>query len=89
MGETKTFRVAVVGVLAGLTSGLLGISGGVLNVPLFHTYIGIPMRYAVGTSSLALFFTALAGSIGHYRLGQLDVHTAFLLAPPASSWVQG
>lgn len=81
VGETKTFRVAVVGVLAGLTSGLLGISGGVLNVPLFHTYIGIPMRYAVGTSSLALFFTALVGSIGHYRLGQLDVHTAFLLAP--------
>ncbi len=80
-GELKTSRVSLVGVLSGLTSGLLGISGGVLNVPLFHSYVGIPMRYAVGTSSFALFFTALAGSIGHYRLGQVDLHTALLLAP--------
>ncbi len=74
-------RIPVVGVLAGLTSGLLGISGGVLNVPLFHTFVGIPMRYSVGTSSLSLFFTALAGTIGHYRLGQVDLHMALLLAP--------
>ena len=74
-------RVPLVGFLAGLMSGLLGISGGILNVPLFHTYVGIPMRYAIGTSSLALFFTALAGAIAHYRLGQVDLHTAFLLAP--------
>jgi uncharacterized membrane protein YfcA len=80
-GEINYRRVPVVGILAGLTSGLLGISGGVLNVPLFHTYINLPMRYAVGTSSLSLFFTALAGTIGHYRLGQVDLHTALLLAP--------
>ncbi|WP_297498222.1 sulfite exporter TauE/SafE family protein [Thermococcus sp.] len=79
--EVNYRRVPVVGILAGLTSGLLGISGGVLNVPLFHTYIGLPMRYAVGTSSLSLFFTALAGTGAHYRLGQVDVYSAFLLAP--------
>jgi uncharacterized membrane protein YfcA len=79
--EIKYGRVPAVGALAGLTSGLLGISGGILNVPLFHTYVGIPMRYAIGTSSLALFFTALAASIEHYRLGQVDLYTALLLAP--------
>ncbi|WP_297506628.1 sulfite exporter TauE/SafE family protein [Thermococcus sp.] len=81
VGEVNYRRVPVVGVLAGLTSGLLGISGGVLNVPLFHTYIGLPMRYAVGTSSLSLFFTALAGALAHYRLGQVDVYSAIILAP--------
>lgn len=80
-GELNYLRVPVVGILAGLTSGLLGISGGVLNVPLFNTYVGLPMRYAVGTSSLSLFFTALAGTFGHYRLGQVDVHMVLLLAP--------
>ncbi|NJF25644.1 sulfite exporter TauE/SafE family protein [Thermococcus sp. Bubb.Bath] len=80
-GEINYRRVPLVGILAGLTSGLLGISGGVLNVPLFHTYIGLPMGYSVGTSSLSLFFTALAGTIGHYRLGQVDLHAALLLAP--------
>ncbi|ASJ09090.1 permease [Thermococcus siculi] len=79
--EIRYRRVPVVGALAGLTSGLLGISGGVLNVPLFHTYVGIPMRYSIGTSSLALFFTALAAAIAHYNLGEVDLYTAALLAP--------
>jgi hypothetical protein len=74
-------RVPLVGVISGLTSGLLGISGGVLNVPLFHTFIELPMRYAVGTSSLALFFTAFAATWTHYHLGQVRVETALLLAP--------
>ena len=80
-GAVHYSRVPVVGILSGLVSGLLGISGGVLNVPLFHTFVGIPMRYAVGTSSFALFFTALAGAFEHYRLGQVDLHMALLLAP--------
>ncbi|ASJ07035.1 sulfite exporter TauE/SafE family protein [Thermococcus pacificus] len=80
-GEVNYLRVPIVGILAGLTSGLLGISGGILNVPLFHTYVGIPMRYSVGTSSLSLLFTALAGTIAHYRLEQVDVNMVLLLAP--------
>ena len=79
--EVKYKRIPFVGILSGLTSGLLGISGGVLNVPLFHAFVGLPMRYAVGTSSLALFFTALAATVAHYRLGQVDLHTALLLTP--------
>lgn len=80
-GTVHYSRVPIVGILSGFMSGLLGISGGVLNVPLFHTFVGIPMRHAVGTSSFALFFTALAGAIEHYQLGQVDIHTAVLLAP--------
>ncbi|WP_297069822.1 sulfite exporter TauE/SafE family protein [Thermococcus sp.] len=80
-GGVRYRRVPFVGVIAGLTSGLLGISGGILNVPLFHTFIGLPMRYAIGTSSLALFFTAFAATWAHYHLGQVRVETALLLAP--------
>ena len=74
-------KVPLIGVLSGLTSGLLGVSGGVLNVPLFHTLAGLPVNYAVGTSSLALFFTALVGTATHIGLGQVDLQTALLLAP--------
>ncbi|MFA4646315.1 sulfite exporter TauE/SafE family protein [Pyrococcus kukulkanii] len=73
--------IPIIGIISGTMSGLLGISGGVLNVPLFHSLAGIPMRYAIGTSSLALFFTALAGSIGHYRLGHVDPRIILTLAP--------
>jgi uncharacterized membrane protein YfcA len=81
IGKVNYLRLPLVGILAGITSGLLGISGGILNVPLFHTFVGLPIRYAVGTSSLALFFTALAGTVAHFRLGQVDLNTALLLAP--------
>ncbi|ASJ04489.1 MULTISPECIES: sulfite exporter TauE/SafE family protein [Thermococcus] len=74
-------KVPLIGALSGLTSGLLGVSGGILNVPLFHTLAGLPVNYAVGTSSLALFFTALVGTATHYTLGQVDVETALLLSP--------
>lgn len=73
-------KVPVVGIISGFSSGLLGISGGILNVPLFHS-LGIPIRYAIGTSSVALFFTALSGVIGHYNLGQVHLDKAILLAP--------
>lgn len=80
-GNVNYRNVPIIGLFSGFFSGLLGISGGILNVPLFHTLVNIPVEYSVGTSSVALFFTALAGTFGHYRLGQIDVSTALLLAP--------
>lgn len=77
----KYKNVPMVGIIAGLSSGLLGISGGILNVPLFNSLVQIPISYAIGTSSVALFFTALAGSLMHYHLGQVRVDVALLLAP--------
>ena len=80
--QTINYRnIPIVGVFAGFTSGLLGISGGILNVPLFHTMVGVPVRYAIGTSSVAIFFTAFAGAYEHYTLGQVSLKTALLLAP--------
>lgn len=74
-------NVPIVGVLSGFVSGLLGISGGILNVPLFHVLVDIPVRYSIGTSSVALFFTALAGTYGHLKAGNVNIETALLLAP--------
>ncbi|WP_456452459.1 sulfite exporter TauE/SafE family protein [Thermococcus sp.] len=74
-------NIPVVGLFAGFISGLLGISGGILNVPLFHTMVGVPVKYAIGTSSVAIFFTAFAAAYEHYTLGQVSLRTALLLAP--------
>lgn len=74
-------NVPIVGVLSGFVSGLLGISGGILNVPLFHVLVDMPVRYSIGTSSVALFFTALAGTYGHFKAGNVSIETALLLAP--------
>ncbi len=74
-------RVSIVGALAGSVSGFFGIGGGVVRVPLFFSFIGIPMHYAIATSSFSIFFTAAAGSLSHYAMGQVDVIKVALIAP--------
>jgi len=72
--------VPVGGFFAGLVSGLLGVGGGIINVP-FLTYLGLPIHYAVATSSFAIVFTALAGAIKHYMMGNVELHWLVLLVP--------
>ncbi|USH00574.1 sulfite exporter TauE/SafE family protein [Thermococcus argininiproducens] len=79
--DIKYQNIPIVGILSGFISGLLGISGGILNVPLFHVLVEIPVRYSIGTSSVAIFFTALAGTYGHFKVGHVNIETTLLLAP--------
>ncbi len=68
------------GFIAGIASGLLGIGGGAINVP-FLTYMGLPIHYAVATSSFAIVFTATSGAIKHYMLGNVETQWLLLLVP--------
>lgn len=58
---------AVAGVLVGLLSGLLGIGGGTIMVPLFRLAFGMPAIQATATSLLAIIPTSLSGCVGHFR----------------------
>ncbi|MFH1283285.1 MAG: sulfite exporter TauE/SafE family protein [bacterium] len=53
------------GLFSGFASGLLGIGGGVLLVPLFYYLLGITMYKAVGTSIALIAVTTIAGSFVH------------------------
>lgn len=68
------------GVLAGLASGLLGVGGGVVNVPLL-TYLGAVMQVAVATSSMAITLTSVTSALTHHNLGNVDMVLLALLAP--------
>ncbi|WP_058985567.1 sulfite exporter TauE/SafE family protein [Hugonella massiliensis] len=57
---------AVAGVLVGLLSGLLGIGGGTIMVPLFRLAFGLPAIQATATSLLAIIPTSLSGCVGHF-----------------------
>ncbi|WP_461864600.1 sulfite exporter TauE/SafE family protein [Thermococcus sp.] len=72
--------VPVGGFFAGIASGLLGVGGGIINVP-FLTYLGLPIHYAVATSSFAIVFTATAGTLKHYALGNVEAQWLLLLVP--------
>lgn len=68
------------GALAGLASGLLGVGGGVVNVPLL-AHLGAVMQVAVATSSMAITLTSITSALTHYNLGNVDAVLLAFLAP--------
>ena len=58
---------ALAGVIVGLLSGLLGIGGGTIMVPLFRLAFGMPAIQATATSLFAIIPTSLSGCAGHIR----------------------
>jgi uncharacterized membrane protein YfcA len=72
-------RLVLVGALAGAASGLLGIGGGFVIVPLLVLWEGLPVERAAGTSLVAIFILALPGAATHAVLGHVDLALAALL----------
>lgn len=75
-----SWRIVAYGALAGLLSGLLGVGGGIVLVPLMAGRLAVPQHQAHATS-LAVIVPTAAVSAGIYGLhGQADLTTAALLA---------
>jgi len=54
---------------AGFIAGLLGIGGGIINVPMMIYVLRFPLRIATATSQFILIFTTLIGILTHLILG--------------------
>lgn len=67
--------------VAGVVSGLVGVSGGILKVPMLVLLFGVPMNIAVGSSAFMVGLTASGGFLGHLAAGHVDWRVALLLAP--------
>ena len=64
------------GFVAGLLSGLIGIGGGLLFVPIMTIGFRIAQPVAQGTSLLAVIPTAIVGGVTHIRQGNVLLHAA-------------
>ena len=62
--------------LAGNVSGLLGVGGGIVTVPLMRLVMGAPMRVAVATSNFMMGITAAAGAYAYLFRGDIDPRLA-------------
>lgn len=61
-----------IGLVAGFVSGLLGIGGGLVMVPMLAGWLGMPLKRALGTSLLAIVALVIPGTITHALLGHID-----------------
>lgn len=58
--------------IAGNVSGLLGVGGGVVTVPLIHLVQQAPLHVAVATSNFMIGITAAAGAYAYLFRGDVD-----------------
>ncbi len=81
--ERRWVILTVVGLLGGLLSGLLGVGGGILMVPLLIGFAGYDQRRAAATSLAAIVPTALVGSANYLVIGQIDLMAGAIMATGA------
>ena len=66
-------------IFIGIFSGLFGIGGGIIHVPLMYSVLGIPVHIATATSHFILAITSFLGFITFVGLGYVDLDYAVLL----------
>ena len=80
-------RLATIGTLAGLFSGLFGVGGGVVIVPLLMLWLGFGERLATGTSLAAIAVIAAVATVGHGAYGNVHLAEGVLVGLPAVAGV--
>lgn len=70
-------------VVGGLT-GMIGIGGGILKVPIMLLVFNIPMDIAVGSSAFMVGITASGGLLGHLTHANFDWQLALILLIPVA-----
>ena len=80
--DTQTILIIImVGVAAGLLSGLVGIGGGIIIVPALVYFIGFSQKTAQGTSlALILLPVGILAVLQYYKQGHIDFKIVGLLA---------
>jgi uncharacterized membrane protein YfcA len=63
----------LVSLLAGGFSGLLGVGGGVIKVPMMYMLMGVPLRIATATSNFMIGVTAATSAYIYYGRGDMDI----------------
>jgi hypothetical protein len=66
--------------IAGALSGLLGIGGGPIKVPVMFIFMNVPLMVATATSNFMIGVTAAASAIVYYRRGDIQAQIAAPLA---------
>jgi hypothetical protein len=63
--QEKFWLVGACGFPIGMVSGLTGLGGGVLIIPMLVLTLNFPMHLAIGTSVASIIFTVVGGIVGY------------------------
>jgi uncharacterized protein len=92
--SSRSFKLIAIGTAAGLFSGLFGVGGGTVIVPLLVLWLGYGEREATGTSLAAIVFIAAFATAIQAAYGNLRFLDGLLIGVPAvggvmlGTWLQ-
>jgi uncharacterized membrane protein YfcA len=80
MNPRRAVALLVVGVVGGILSGLFGVGGGIIMVPLLVTLAGMDQRRASAASLAAIVPTTVVGTITYGAAGHIDLVAGVAIA---------
>jgi len=92
--HARTLKLAAIGTAGGLFSGLFGVGGGTVVVPLLLLWLAYPEREAAATSLGAIVVIAAFAAAAQGLYGNVDVDAGLLVGLPAvggvvfGTWLQ-
>ncbi|PPD03976.1 MAG: hypothetical protein CTY29_07595 [Methylobacter sp.] len=77
--QTPYLRLLFDGFFAGGLTGMVGVGGGFLIVPVLTMLVGLPMPAAIGTSLMIIVMNAVAGLLGYSNHVAVDVELTVIV----------
>jgi uncharacterized membrane protein YfcA len=72
-GSFSTAKAIAVALGIGLLGGLVGQGGSFILIPLAVTFLKVPLRIAMGSNMVIIFFASMAGFLGKAATGQVPL----------------
>ena len=74
------FILLAIGVVAGMLSGLVGIGGGIIIVPVLVYFCGFSQHQAQGTTLFMFMLPfGVLGVMNYYKAGNVDMKSALII----------
>ena len=85
--SSRLLRLAAIATAAGAFSGLFGVGGGTIIVPLLVIWLGYGQKEATGTSLAAIIMIGALAAGAQAAYGNVDLGQGLLIAVPAVAGV--
>lgn len=63
----------MMGLIIGLTTGIFGAGGGLTVFVILYSFLNLPLKKAIGTSSFIMLITAFSGVVGYWDNNNLNI----------------
>ena len=76
--------MVILGILIGLATGIFGAGGGLAIFIILFSFLRLPIKTAVGTSTFVMLLTALSGVAGYVQYNNLNLETGLIIGAAAA-----